>query len=338
MLAESSAETSGMFTAAERRAFEDLASAPQDRGAIEAAAALLKAEPMTDAPERLVLPAALAFAALAAPDAVTGVYDAAARGWLGRAVDAPAIAPFSRPPEPIPQALWSDFWALSDDAREGRVADAGAITVRTAALAGHTQDDFRARVAEAAYLWPGVAEAAARSFPGKLDVHALASCPAGSIGHALYRLIVDNKFDLEVLDRDALGLRDLPKPLDYLNVRILQTHDLWHILAGYETTALHEIAISAFQMAQFGHSYSAMFLSVVAAIGHQGERAGLPVLYETIFQAYAHGRETPPLMDIAWESHWHTPVPELRATHGVVPFVSPFPADLFEQLRGMRAA
>jgi len=327
-----------MFTPDERRSFETLASAPQDYGAIEASAALLKAEPTTKAPEGLVLPAALAFAALAAPDAVTEVYDAAARGWLGRAVEAPSIARFARAPEPVPQDLWSAFWALSDDAREGRVADAGAITARTAALGGHTQASFRTRVAEAAYLWPGVAEAASRSLPGRLDVHALASCPPGSIGQALYRLIVDNKFDLEVLDRDALGLRQLPKPLDYLNVRMLQTHDLWHILAGYETTALHEIAISAFQMAQFGHSYSAIFLSVVSAIGHQGERAGLPVLYETIFQAYAHGRETPPLMDIDWESHWHTPVPELRAAFGVAPFVSPYPADLFEQLQGMRAA
>lgn len=64
---------------------------PQDYGAIEASAALLKAEPMTEKPERLVLPSALAFAALAAPDAVTEVYDAAARGWLGRAVEAPPI-------------------------------------------------------------------------------------------------------------------------------------------------------------------------------------------------------------------------------------------------------
>jgi ubiquinone biosynthesis protein Coq4 len=327
-----------MFTPDARQAIETLASAPQDFGAIEASAALLKAEPMTERPERLVLPAALAFAALSAPDAVTEVYDAAARGWLGRAVEGPRIARFRRAPEPVPQELWSDFWALSDDAREGRLTDAGAITARTAALGGHTQASFRARVAEAAYLWPGVAEAASRGFPDKLDVQALACCPQGSIGHALYRLIVDNRFDLEVLDRDALGLRHLPKPLDYLNVRMLQTHDLWHILAGYQTTALHEIAISAFQMAQFGHSYSAMFLSVVSAIGHQGERAGLPVLYETIFQAYAHGRETPPLMDIDWESHWHTQVPELRAAFGVTPFVSPFPADLFEQLRDMQAA
>lgn len=327
-----------MFTPEERHTIEALASVPQGYDAIEGAAALIKSNPLTEAPERLVLPAALAFAALAAPDAVPAVYDAAARGWLGRTVKAPAIAPFMRAPEPIPAPLWADFWALTDDVREGRVADAGAITVRTAALGGHAEAGFRARVAEAAYLWPGVAEAASRPFPEKLDVQALAPCPPGSIGNALYRLIVDNKFDLEVLDRDALGLRHLPAPLDYLNVRILQTHDLWHILAGYETTALHEIAISAFQMAQFGHSYSAMFLSVVAAIGHQGERAGLPVLYETIFQAYAHGRETPPLMDIAWENHWQTPIPELRAAYDVTPFASPFPADLFEQLRGAQAA
>lgn len=327
-----------MFTPEERRAVEVLASSTQDVGAIAAAAALLKAEPLTERPERLVLPAAMAFAAFAAPDAVTEVYDAAARGWLGRAVEAPPIAPFAGAPEPIPQELWSEFWTLGDDAREGRVVDAGAITARTAALGGHTGATFKARVAEAAYLWPGVTEAASRSFPEKLDVHALATYPAGCVGHALYRLIADNGFDLEVLDRDALGLRHLPKPLDYLNVRILQTHDLWHILAGYETTALHEIAISAFQMAQFGHSYSAMFLSVVAAIGHQGERAGLPVLYETVFRAYAHGRETPPLMGIDWERNWRTSIPDLRAAHGVSPFVSPFPANLLEQLRALQAA
>jgi ubiquinone biosynthesis protein Coq4 len=327
-----------MFRPGERLAFEALASDPQDARAITAAAGLLKANPFAESPERLVLPAALACAAFSAPDAVTMVYDAAAEAWLGRALKAPAIAPFAKAPDPIPAQLWSGFWALTDDAREGRVADAGAITVRTAALGGHTGAGFRGRVAEAAGLWPGVAEAACRPLPKRIDIQALAPCETGSIGHALYRLIVDNKFDLEVLDREALGLRDLPAPLDYLNVRILQTHDLWHILAGYETTALHEIAISAFQMAQFGHSYSAMFLSLVAAIGHQGDRGGLGLLYETIFQAYAHGRETPPLMDIPWEEHWQTQIPALRAAYGVTPFASPFPADLLEQLRSLRAA
>jgi len=327
-----------MFRPEERLAFEALASAPQNAEAIKAATGLLKANPFAETRERLVLPAALACAAFAAPDAVTMVYDAAAEAWLGRTLTAPAIAPFAKAPDLIPAQLWTGFWALTDDAREGRVADAGAITVRTAALGGHTEAGFRRRISEAARLWPGVAEAALRPIPGRIDIQALARCEPGSIGHALYRLIVDNKFDLEVLDREALGLRDLPAPLNYLNVRILQTHDLWHILAGYETTALHEIAISAFQMAQFGHSYSATFLSVVAAIGHQGDRGGLQVLYETILRAYAHGRETPPLMDIPWEEHWHTQIPELRAAYGVTPFASPYPADILEQIRSIRTA
>jgi hypothetical protein len=77
---------------------------------------------------------------------------------------------------------------------------------------------------------------------------------------------------------------------------------------------------------------------VVAAIGHQGDRGGLHVLYETILRAYAHGRETPPLMDIPWEEHWHTQIPELRAAYGVTPFASPYPADILEQIRSIRTA
>ncbi len=52
-----------------------------------------------------------------------------------------------------------------------------------------------------------------------------------------------------MLDRDAPSLRDLPAPLNYLNARILQVHDLWHLVGGYQTTGLHEIAISAFHLA-----------------------------------------------------------------------------------------
>ena len=67
------------------------------------------------------------------------------------------------------------------------------------------------------------------------------------------------------VSREALSLASLPPALRYLNTRILQMHDIWHLAGGFKTTALHEIAISAFQQAQFGHGYSAMFLAVVTA-------------------------------------------------------------------------
>ena len=312
------------------------ATGSESLAAVTAAAAALKANPFDTGPARTVLPASLAHAAFAAPEKIAAIYDATAAGWRGRPIAAPPLPDMPDAPEPIPAALWAQFWPLTADAAKG--LDAGEITARTAALGGVMGPAFVLRVARTAFQWPGVAAAAERAFPEKLDVATLAACPPGSIGAGLYRLIVDNKFDLEVLDRDALGLRSLPKPLDYLNVRILQTHDLWHILAGYETTALHEIAISGFQMGQFGHNYSAMFLALVATVAAAGEPAGLPIFFDTVFDAYAHGRETPSLLDIPWEAHWNDAIADLRTRFGVAAYASPYPAGLIEQLQAMRAA
>jgi len=136
-----------------------------------------------------------------------------------------------------------------------------------------------------------------------------------------------------VLDRESLGLADLPAPLDYLNARILQCHDLWHLLAGYRTTALHEIAISAFQMAQFGHHYSSMFLAVVLTKIAATQPDAIGLFLDTILTAWTHGRETPPLIGLDWETIWDRPLETLRAELGVTAYSSPHPADLFEQLR-----
>jgi len=135
-----------------------------------------------------------------------------------------------------------------------------------------------------------------------------------------------------VLDRDALGLDGLPAPLGYLNARILQCHDLWHIVGGYQTTALHEVAVSAFQAAQFGHGYSAFFLAVVAARAVD-EPGFFSLIMEVILSAWRHGRETTPLIGVDWPSVWAGTIDEVRARLGVEPFASPHPADLFEQLK-----
>ena len=151
-------------------------------------------------------------------------------------------------------------------------------------------------------------------------------------------MLVDNGYDAEVLDREAIGLSQLPPGLRYLNTRILQMHDVWHLLAGYETTALHEIAISAFQLAQFGHNYSGMFLATVVTRSHVGGGEGFELLLRTIIEAWQHGRETPPLMAIDIEQEWHNSVDSIRERHGISSFAGSFPADLFEQLQAMTSA
>jgi ubiquinone biosynthesis protein Coq4 len=165
----------------------------------------------------------------------------------------------------------------------------------------------------------------------------LAAQPEDSLGHDYYRLIIDNKFDLEVLDREAIGLGRLPPALAYLNTRILQMHDIWHLAGGYETTALHEVAISSFQLGQFGHNYSAMFLAVVVASGRFAFPSGLTVLLQVMAEAWRHSRTTPSFMAIPWEAEWHRPLAALRVKFGIEPYRSLIPADLVEQSRGQAA-
>lgn len=233
-----------------------------------------------------------------------------------------------RPPLPVPDSLFAALWAIVDGAGGGR--SALEFTQATAALMAHLDPAFRDAQLELSRQWPGVAEAAARGWPEPFTLGALAAAPAGSLAGEFHDLIVRNGFDLEVLDRDALSLRDLPPPLDYLNARILQVHDLWHLVGGYHTTGLHEIAISAFQLAQFGHAYSASVLAVtLAASSVEPVRYG--VLSGVIAAAWRHGRTTPPLLGVDWPALWAEPIETVRERLGVTAFESPWPADLFER-------
>jgi ubiquinone biosynthesis protein Coq4 len=271
----------------------------------------------------------IAHAAFAAPWRLREILDGFAnrRRTAAEAELAPGAVP-CLPALPVPDALFDALWAIVDGAGGGR--SALEFTQATAALGGQLDPGFQAAQLAVSRDWPGVAEAAAQGWPEPFTLDQLAAAPQGSLAATFHDLIVDNGFDLEVLDRGALSLRDLPAPLDYLNARILQVHDLWHLVGGYRTTGLHEIAISAFQLAQFGHAYSGFVLAVTLASA-SADPTRYAVLSGVIAAAWRHGRLTPPLLGVDWPALWDRPVEAVRQALGVEAFQSPWPADLFER-------
>jgi len=311
-------------------AFEDQVLVGGGRDDAVAAAKALRA----GAPGAAVDVAALAlYVAVVAPEPLVAVYDGLCEGWLGTAPDGPDVA---APPVPgsVSAALWSGLRDLVFDPDAGR--DPADITVRTAALTDFLAPEYHDRVAAMALRYPGVAEAAAAGVPPRFTLEDLAVCPEDSLGGSVHSFVVDNGFDLEVLDRDALGLTELPYPLDYLNVRILQCHDIWHLVADHKTSGLHEVSISGFQMAQFGHQYSSMFLGMVLAKVAFTQPDAVAFTLDTILTGYRHGRETPPLLGVEWESVWDRPIPVIREEVGVTPYDSPYPAWILEELQGQQ--
>jgi ubiquinone biosynthesis protein Coq4 len=282
-----------------------------------------------NAEARASVVAAVCWAAFACPAAITPIYDQLAAAWLGVAtlpLNTDLDNDFEFPDAPLAPAFWQTFWSVIDE----KNFDAASITQAVAGLGGGVDPSMQALSENAAREHPGAQAALHRPVPGHTRLEVLEALPEGSLGAVLYRMLIDNGYDLEVLDRDAIQLANLPTALQYLNVRILQMHDIWHLAAGYSTSGSDEIAISAFQLAQFGHNYSAMFLAVVLMKSHVGLPQAFPLLLQLILEAWVHGRQTPALMEIEWEQEWHQTIDQVRSRFGIRPFQSVLPTDMLE--------
>jgi len=288
--------------------------------------ALARAAKQGDVAAALDLAALLTRAGWVEPDTIRDVYDAAAAGWFG--YEHPTVD-LTRGTGAASTALWPKFWEFIDDTTK---MDAGAFTMRVAALGQFVEPGFDVRAGHASLGFAGVPDAVAQGWPPKFTMEELAALPEGSLGNEFHRQIIDNNFDLEVLDRDTLGLAALRPPLDYLNARALQCHDLWHLVGGYHLTALHETAISGFQLAQFGHNYSAQYLAFIIAKTAVNRPEGIPLVFEVTLTGWRHGRETPSLLGVNWKDVWDKPADKVRERLGVSVYSSPIPPDLIEQL------
>ena len=312
-----------VITAAERRAFEARAACVPDVAALQAAACDAKAAALSE------LAAAFVHCAFANPEAAEAVYGALRNGRLGKENGAKLAQSTAAP---LSATFWDAFWDLQQERRAGAM-DARTTTSRIAALGAFMAPSLRARAEKIAACHPKAAGPATRMPPPRLSLDEIARQPENSLAHDFCRQIVDNKFDLEVLDRETMNLAALPPALRYLNTRILQMHDIWHLVGGFRTTVLHEIAISAFQQAQFTHGYSAMFLAVVVSGMALRGATNPDVILQTIAEASQYGVDMPSFMAIAWEEEWHEPLHSIRARHGIVPFKGSIAADYFEGMR-----
>ena len=272
---------------------------------------------------------AMLWASFACPEAIFPVFDALFRAQLALDCRLTELPMESAPP---PDAFWERFQETIEGPEGGY--DATSITVAVASLGGELHSEMAGLSESAARILNDEARPEAKSAPPMITLAGLASLPEGSLGRALLAMWTENQFDPEVLDRDAIGLADLSPALRYLNTRILQMHDVWHLVAGYRTTSLHEMAISSFQLAQFGHNYSAMFLATVLCMSCLRQPAGFPLLMQNFAEGWRHGCQAPKFMEIEWESEWHLDIASIRQKYGIEPFAGSFPENLLEQLTG----
>jgi len=162
------------------------------------------------------------------------------------------------------------------------------------------------------------------------DVERLKSMPANSLGAA-----IADWYELEELS--AQGLADaseaafseggprravLSSDEDLFSKRLLDLHDVFHVLAGYGRDLLGESAVLSFTIPQTrnpGIAY--LVLDSLRETGWNSDEGKL------IREAYRRGRRCEWLIDQDWEALFELPIAEVRAKLGVGP------PPVYEQMR-----
>ena len=161
----------------------------------------------------------------------------------------------------------------------------------------------------------------ARHLAGPLSLDRLARCAPGTLGHGYREFIVANDL-MENLARDyrafneelsASGKLDrLPEELSYTIVRGFQIHDFLHVLTGFDSTPMGELAQAAFHFAQLHFPYHAMRMAVTTAHMAFLNPGIIEDGMDAIVAGWSLGRSSENLHFVRWEDELDTPLAALR--------------------------
>jgi ubiquinone biosynthesis protein COQ4 len=151
-----------------------------------------------------------------------------------------------------------------------------------------------------------------------IDFGALRRMPEGSLGRCFIEHVETCGINPDFLVKPMTHARS--PEANYVIERIMQTHDIWHVVIGVGTQAYEEVLFHAFQWPQLRRPFSALILLFGVAKHFIGERRW-SVLRRNMPQAFRRGRTASALLCVYWERHWEEPLDDLRARLGVRPLL-----------------
>ncbi|MEM9564406.1 MAG: Coq4 family protein [Actinomycetota bacterium] len=174
---------------------------------------------------------------------------------------------------------------------------------------------------------PGAGEFVDRRFLAEpLAVADLERCAPGTLGDGYRRFIVDNGLE-ENLARNYRSFNEqlqssgtldrLPDDLSYAIVRGFQIHDFLHVMTGFSSKPLGELAQAGFHFAQLRFPYHAMRVAVTTAHLAFVSPGSTTKAMDALVDGWVLGRASDNLHFHLWEDELDTPLDELRERFGV---------------------
>jgi ubiquinone biosynthesis protein Coq4 len=136
--------------------------------------------------------------------------------------------------------------------------------------------------------------------------------PAGSLGFEL----------AAVMKKRGLDPANIPHPSSdtperWIVAHLYDTHDIWHIVTGFDTDVEGEVGLVAFYLAQFPNpTHRALLAGAVTRLWLL-EPDQTAVRLQAIATGWTVGRQARSLLGIDWNDLWATPLLEIRKSLGL---------------------
>jgi ubiquinone biosynthesis protein COQ4 len=144
------------------------------------------------------------------------------------------------------------------------------------------------------------------------NLEQLQCCPPDSLGFVYAKYITESGFDPNFY-------RTLPveDDISYVFMRLRQTHDIWHLVAGFKTDVPGELGLKAFELAQTHRTMAAILLAggLLQTLLKTPEQ--LDLLLDNIATGYRLGCQAQPFLAQKWEHHWEKPLNQWRTELGI---------------------
>ena len=138
----------------------------------------------------------------------------------------------------------------------------------------------------------------------------LATLPDGSLGRAYLAFMEREGISAEGIVRasEAGGAKARgTTEREYVPERLRDSHDLWHVVTGYEGDLVGELCLLAFTFAQLRNP------ALLLIVGGGASKGFLRGKYRLAWHAFDRGRRAAWLPEVAWEAWLAEPLEAVRA-------------------------
>jgi ubiquinone biosynthesis protein COQ4 len=147
------------------------------------------------------------------------------------------------------------------------------------------------------------------------DLTTLLQYPPDSLGYIYGKSMKATGFRAE----DLYQHMPIYSDASYVEARLSQTHDIWHIITGFGASPTDEIGLQAFHLSQFPYPLAVSLLSSSMMSTLLLAPEELPTLLNAIQTGADMGKNTKSLFAQKWEEAWEKPLNQWRDELNLIP-------------------